>query len=387
MTAVFDYIVVGLGATGSAALYQLARRGAKVLGIDRFEPPHDKGSSHGESRITRLSLGEGDHYVPLVRRSHEIWRELEAATGERLLCQCGGLIFGSARSTAVAHGVENFLQSTIDVARRHSIHHEVLHAAELHQRFPQFKFDAHDVGYFEPEAGYLRPEACLRAQLSEARRLGATMRTGYRVQQWRQRGGEVLIDTDRGEYRGRHVLFAAGPWMSQLVPRLEPYTRTFRQVLYWFAPDGNTSTFSSDKMPVFIRPPDADKAMFYGFPLIGSGGSGLKIAGEQFEVACNPDYLEREVSQEEIAAMSTIASPALHIQNHCLRALTCQYTVTPDYDFLIDRLPGSDRVWLASPCSGHGFKHSAAVGEAVAELMTVGTTRYDMSRFAWRFPE
>ncbi len=387
MSTGFDCIVVGLGATGSAALYQLARRGVKALGIDMFHPPHEHGSSHGESRITRLSLGEGDHYVPLVRRSHEIWRELEAATGEALLFQCGGLVFGSTRSTGVAHGVENFLQSTIDVACAHAIDHEVLDAAGLEGRFPQFRFDTHDVGYYEPGAGYLKPEACLRAQLSEAQRLGATIMAGTRVNAWHQDTGAVRLETDRGTYKAAQVLFAAGPWISHLVPGLSSHTRAYRQVLYWFAQDGNAATFSPEKMPVFIRVPETDNAMFYGFPLIGSRDGGLKIAGEQFEATCSPDQLERKVSTDEIAAMFAKAAAKLRIRDECLRAVTCQYTVTPDFDFLLDRLPGSDRVWLASPCSGHGFKHSAAVGEAMAECMISGTTSYDLAPFSWRFPQ
>ncbi|MCP5203919.1 MAG: FAD-dependent oxidoreductase [Pseudomonadales bacterium] len=252
MPTAFDYIVVGLGATGSASLYQLARRRAKVLGIDMFHPPHENGSSHGESRITRVSLGEGGHYVPLVRRSHEIWRELEAATGENLLFQCGGLIFGSTRSTNAAHGIEDFLQSTIDVARTHAVGHEILDAAELGRRFPQFKFDTDDLGYFEPEAGFLKPEGCLRAQLSEAQRMGATISTGT---------GESVPSTLRRvrlELTGVTTkptasLVCSGTMGLRTGPQLSPYARAYRQVLYWFEQEGNAATFSPDNMPVYIR--------------------------------------------------------------------------------------------------------------------------------------
>ena len=146
------------------------------------------------------------------------------------------------------------------------------------------------------------------------------------------------------------------------------------------------ATFSADRMPVYIRLPDAENEMFYGFPLIGSQSSGLKVAGEQFHVAWNPGQPERNISESEIAAMFAKASQKLRIRDKCLRAVTCQYTATPDYQFLIDRLPGSESVWVSSPCSGHGFKHSAAVGEAVAELMISGATSYDMGQFGWRFP-
>jgi sarcosine oxidase len=179
------------------------------------------------------------------------------------------------------------------------------------------------------------------------------------------------VVTDRTRYEADRVILCTGAWLPTLVPALP--ARVFRQVQFWFEPDG-----AVEGMPVFIRVPDAATEMFYGFPPIDGA---LKIAGEQFEHAIGADDLDREVAPAEVAGMHALASPHLRITASCVRAVACKYTVTPDFAFVIDRHPASERVWLASACSGHGFKHSAAVGEALAELAATGATRFDLSAF------
>ena len=376
----WDVIVVGLGAVGSATAYQLSRRHPKVLGLDRFHPPHNRGSSHGETRITRLALGEGEHYVPFVQRSHEIWRELEAATGRSLMRNVGGLIYGSSSNRTSAHGASDFLQTTIEVAKRQSIAHEVLDAAKLGKRFPQFHLRGDETGYYEPEAGYILPEACIATQLELAHTQGATIRTGEQVLDWQARGDGVRVTTDRGLYEADRLILCAGPWLPDLVKPLAPRVKVFRQTLFWFQPDGPPDMFSPDRMPIFIRVPDAQTQMVYGFPLINASG-GLKVAGEQFDRAIGPDDVGDEIHQAAKSAMYELASPHVRISPHCVRATACKYTVTPDFGFVIDRHPDNERMWFASACSGHGFKHSAAVGEALAEMTLNGSSRLDLSRF------
>lgn len=376
-----DAIVVGLGAMGSATLYQLSRRGVKALGIDRFHPPHERGSSHGHTRITRLALGEGPQYVQFARRSHEIWRELEAATGRSLLRVVGGLIYGSATRREQVHGASDFLQTTIDVARLNGISHEVLDASSLRERFPQFIWRGDELGYFERDAGFVHPEECITAQLEEASRLGATIQTGEQVITLQTSGGTVRLTTDRDQYEGPHLIICAGAWMPLLMPQLAKRARIFRQVLFWFESGGPHNLFTPDRMPVYIRVPDAGTGMFYGFPAVNGPDGGFKMAGEQFDRTCAPDEIEPDVHAEEIAAMHAIASPHLRIRSRCVRTVVCKYTVTPDFHFVIDHAPDSDRVWFASACSGHGFKHSAAIGEALAEVTTEGRTQFDLSAF------
>lgn len=378
MQKTWDVIVAGVGAVGSAAMYQLGRRGAKVLGIDRFHPPHDRGSSHGDTRITRLALGEGEQYVQFARRSHEIWRELEAETGSTLLRQVGCLVYGSSGGRRVAHGSTDFLETTLRVAQRNGIPHETLDAAVLEARFPQFRFRGDERGCLEHTGGFVHPEACIAAQLEMAKTLGTELRSGEVVTGWEQWGDGVRVTTDKGTYHAARLIMSAGAWLPGLVPNLGEKARVFRQVLYWFDPDGPHEMFEPERMPVYIRP---DCGMFYGFPAINGPGDGMKLAGEQFEKSESPDDIGMDVHQDEIDAMVALASPHVRITSRCVRSVVCKYTVTPDYGFVIDRHPESERVWVASPCSGHGFKHSAAVGEALAEMSVVGKTEYDLSAF------
>ena len=377
-----DAIVVGLGAMGSATLYQLARRGARVLGIDRFRPPHDRGSSHGETRITRQAIGEGEEYVPFVLRSHEIWRELEADTGDALLFQVGGLLLGRTGSAAEHHGQADFIARTIDAARHGHIPHEILDAREVERRFPQLRLQGDETGYYEPGAGFLRPEGCVATQLDRARALGGDAHTGETVVRIAPRASEVEIVTDRGTYTAGHVVVTAGAWLPSLLGGAFATTlRVYRQVLCWFAPD-EPSAFVPGTFPIFIWIHGAGPAgYFYGLPMVSAG---VKLATEQFRETTAPDRVVREVSPAEIASLyaTHVRGRIVGVGEHCVRAEACLYTVTADSRFLIDRHPDSERIIVASPCSGHGFKHSAAIGEAIAELVLAGKSRLDLAPFS-----
>ena len=377
-----DVLVVGLGAMGSATLYQLAGRGASAIGIDRFAPPHDRGSSHGESRITRQAIGEGHEYVPFVLRSHEIWRELERDTGEGLLFAIGGLILDRAHGQADHHGQVDFVGRTIDAARRYGIAHDVLAAAEVQARFPQLRLVGDEVGYYEPGAGYLRPERCVAAQLARARARGARTRTGEVVTRITPGASDVTVATDAATYSAERVVVTAGAWLPALVG--EPFRgllRVCRQVLYWFAPE-DPPAFAPGRFPIFIwiHGTGATDA-FYGIPLVAEG---VKLATEQTAETTDPDRVRRDVSTDEVAGMyaAHVRGRLAGMTDRCVRAETCLYTVAAGSRFIVDRHPASDRVLVASPCSGHGFKHSAALGEAMAELVLTGKSRLDLAPFA-----
>lgn len=378
MQKTWDVIVAGVGAVGSAVLYQLGRRGAEALGIDRFHPPHDRGSSHGDTRITRLALGEGEQYLQFARRSHQIWKELEILSGKALLRQVGCLVYGGAQGRGEAHGSADFLQTTIDVAQRNGIPHEVLDAAALRERFPQFRFRGDERGCLEHTGGFVHPEACIAAQLEMAHRFCGELHGGEVVTEWEECGDGVRVTTDKGAYSASRLILCTGAWLPGLVAELGKTARVFRQVMFWFEPDGPLDPFTPERMPVYIRP---DSGMFYGFPAIDGAGGGMKLAGEQFEHSSAPDDVCLQVGDEEIKAMHAVAAPHVRITSRCERTVVCKYTVTPDYGFVIDRHPDSDRVWIASPCSGHGFKHSAAIGEALAEACLGGPADFDLSAF------
>ncbi|HEX4295044.1 MAG TPA: N-methyl-L-tryptophan oxidase [Rhizomicrobium sp.] len=375
----YDAIVLGLGAFGSATIYQLAKRGARVLGIDQLAPPHDQGSTHGDTRITRLANGENPLFTGFVRRSHEIWREIERETGENLLTQCGGLIISGA-SKASIH-VEGFFENTVANARANNVAHERLRASDIRARFPQFNVRDDESGYFEPEMGFVRPEACVRAQLGLAQARGAELRLGERLLGFRESDGGVEVRTDRGTYRADTAILALGAWLPEICPQLAPLLKIHRQTLFWFDIDGEEASYEPGRFPIFIwELPDRTDGI-YGFPVIEKGG-GLKVATEQYAQATTPQAVRRDVPPQEIAAMHRLIAPFLpRVSARCLKAVTCLYTVTPDGQFIIDRLPGAGRVIVASPCSGHGFKHSPAIGEGLADMALEGRSRLDLTPF------
>ena len=386
MKSKFDAIVLGLGAMGSAAIYQLAKRGKTVLGIDQFSPPHNYGSTHGETRIIRQAIGEGEHYVPLVLRSYELFREIEKETGRELLTITGGLTLESQQSEAVMHGRHNFLAQAISCAQKFNIRHEILEPQDIKKRYPQFAV-TNERGYFEYDTGYLRPELCVEAQLRLAQNYGATVQIDEKVISIAPRGkSEVAIRTSRAVYAAEKVVVAAGPWIAEFLP--PPFTQFFkvyRQVMYWFViGDDFRSTFSPGQFPIFIWIFEKGGNFgFYGFPSLD--GKTIKLASEQYNDVTAPDKEEdRAVSEvEKQAAYSDYVRGRLPaLSDRCESAVSCLYTTTPDANFVIDFHPDSDRVIIASPCSGHGFKHSAAIGEVLAELAVNGASKIDISSFS-----
>lgn len=385
MAIVADIAVIGLGAVGSAALYQAARLGAKVIGIDRFNPPHNQGSSHGETRITRQAIGEGREFVPLVLRSNEIWKELEFATGRNLFTRCGGLVLASPDAGGSHHGSSSFLRDTVDTAKTFGIPHQRLSTQEIRRRYPQFRLTAGETGYFEPGAGFLRPEACIETQLGEAKRLGAKLFTSEFVQQIKPAGSAVEVKTDLASYSVAKIILTAGPWIAKfLPPEHAEIFRVYRQTLCWFALSGKHERYSPEHFPVFIWiTGNRVQDMLYGFPAINGPEGGLKVATERYESTVDPDAVPRDVSKESVANMysESIAPRLPDVSNRCLRTATCLYTVTPDAKFIIDDADASQNVLFASACSGHGFKHSPAVGEALAQRALGLPTQVDLSAF------
>jgi sarcosine oxidase len=380
----FETIVLGLGAMGSATVFQLARRGNRVLGIDRFSPPHVHGSTHGDTRITRLGIGEGAQYSPLAMRSHQIWRELERETGRTLLTTNGGLVLSSKAKTSQCH-TENFFANTVAAAQRYDIPHELWDAARIRRRFPQFNVADDESGYFEPGAGFVRPEECVRAQLGLAELHGAELHRGEQATAFDATDSGVTVKTDRTTYSADRLIITVGPWLPGLVgPSVAQHFTIYRQVLCWFEIDGPVAPFLPENFPVFIWELQGKPQGIYGFPAIDGAPGGLKIATEQYDAATTPETVERRVSDAEIRGIHDeyVAPYISGLGSRCVKAATCLYTVTPDFGFMIDTLPGADRVLIASPCSGHGFKHSAAIGEALSQQVIDGASQLDLGGFA-----
>ena len=379
----YDLIVVGLGAMGSAALYQATKRGANALGIDRFDPPHTLGSSHGDTRITRASIGEGEFYVPLVRRSDEIWRELEAVSGQTLFHDSGGLIVAPPSASATFHGEGDFVEVSARVAERHGIAHEVIDAVEIRRRHSMLKPRAIDRAYYEPGAGVLRPERCISTQLELARQGGAAIHTSEQVTGYDVGADGVNVTTNQGSYSADKLILSAGAWMADLVPAAyRSALRVCRQVIYWFEAE-DLGAFDPKVFPWVIWIGDRLEEFWSSFPAPSDGPRGVKLVTEQYHTSTHPDVVSREVTAEERDDMfHRLTAPRLQgLRDNLIRAEVCLYTVTPDEHFVIDFHPDSERVVIASPCSGHGFKHSAAIGEALAQLALDGETEFDISPF------
>ena len=377
-----EVIVVGVGAMGAAVSWQLARRGLRVIALDRYAPPHDRGSTHGESRITRLAVGEGDEYVPLVRRSHELWREIEAESRRTLLTQTGGVVIGGPES--------DFLERTREIAARHGIVHESLDGAELRRRFPMFAAGEAARAYYEPEAGYVRPEAAVAAQLGLAANVGVQLRLREPALEWRASPGGVRVRTASAVHDADQLVLCPGAWINQLFPEGRDVFEVYRQLLFWFPIADEPPGLG--EMPVFVWDFGGERTGFvhmhgfYGFPPLAGSAGGVKVATEQFTRATEPDEAQHPAKPDEVALVRrhVIGERLPWLGSIPLRTVSCLYTSTRGSRFVIDRHPAHENVMIVSACSGHGFKHSTAVGEAVAQWMAGQAPEVDLRPF--RFP-
>ena len=364
----YDVVVVGLGAVGAATLYQLSLTGKTILGIDRFEPPHTEGSSHGETRITRLAVGEGAEYVSLAKRSHEIWKEIETKTGNQIYFPVGGLLMDSGLDPWGKHGVDGFFEQTVKYASAFQVRHERLNLNQVASRFPQFELPKSGKAYFEPEAGYLKPELAIEVQLQLARANGAELLVNNPVLGIeRAAGGGSKIKLKDQEILADRVLIAAGGWVKDFMDQEEKSAfKICRQVLHWI----EVGDLDWIHQPVFMwgigsRPED----FIYGFPSLD--GRSVKMATESFVEIAHPSELDRVVSEEEQIAFwqDKIEGRINGLRPNILKSTVCFYTMTDDSKFVIKDVSGLDGVILVSACSGHGFKHSAALGEMLKDRL------------------
>ncbi len=362
--------VIGLGATGSAALFHLARRGVHAVGIERFELGHDRGSSHGQTRIIRLAHFENASYGPMMRRAYALWRELEAIAGAKLIFTTGIAEIGPAHGTLV--------RGIIAGISRHGLPHEILDAQSLMRRYPSFKLPQDFAAVIQPDGGYIAAAAALEATLCIAAAAGAVIRTREKVVAVEPRPNGVHIRTDRAEIEADGAIVAAGPWMRDLLPELRLPLRVTRQVAAWFQPD-DTAPFSADRFPVFIL--ESEHGLHYGFPAYAQ--MGIKIAKHHHrQEIVDPDTHDRTISMaDEAAIRAPLAEYLPDANGRLVSAQTCLYTMTPDETFIIDCMPRFPHVIVASPCCGHGFKFSPVVGEILADLVTRGTTDHDIRQF------
>ena len=358
----FDVAVIGLGAMGAFTVHQLAARGMQVLGIERFGPLHDRGSSHGDSRLIRLGYFEDPAYVPLLRRAYANWRTQERLSGEALLTITGVLQIGKPDSKVIA--------GVLRSCREHSIPHELLDGGATQSRFPAFAMRPDDIAVLEPEGGFLRPEAAITAALRRAGANGARLHFNERVTAIEPDDGGATVVTDAGRYRVAKVVVAAGSYVAGPLPALAPYVKPIKQVVGWY-PSRDRLATALGRMPGFLV--DEGEATYFGFPDLGDG---VKVGRHyHFHERIDPEQPNPPVNAADRAATEDFMARRMPgVMPTGTRFITCRYTMLPGEDFLLDHLPGEPNIVVGSPCSGHGFKFASVVGEILADLATTRGT-------------
>ena len=368
MSRSFDVIVLGVGGMGSAACYELARRGRRVLGLEQFPLVHSHGSSHGHTRIIRTAYAEHPGYVPLVRRAFSRWYELEQATGRHLLTECACL-------NASVPGSE-LVEGVLASVRQHGLAAEELIGDEINRRFPAFQFPADYAGVLERAAGFLYVEDCVQAHVDAAMSLGAEIHAEETVRAWKTVGDGVEVATDKGTYRAAKLVVTAGAWATRLLADIGVPLRVMRQTLLWFDAGPHADKFRRDRFPAFIA--DVPGGPFYGLPAIDRRG--LKVARHyNAPELSDPDGVNWDVTADDEAAMRPLLDQYIPGLGPLTAGQVCMYTVTPDRHFVIDVHPADPRVVVACGFSGHGFKFASVVGEVLTDLAEGGTTRHDIA--------
>jgi sarcosine oxidase len=358
-----DCIVVGAGAVGSAALFHLARRGVKAVGIDRLPPGHDRGSSHGATRIIRLVYMEHPDYVPLLRRAYQLWAELGKLAGRQLYHQTGLLYAGPAEGQVVP--------ALLACAKRHDLALETVSHRDARARFPGFFLPESMTALFEGIAGYLEAAPCVRAHAGQAEALGAELSIGETVLDWSADGSGVMVRTDRDRYSADRLVIAPGAWAGELLRDLGNPFEVRRKELFWFDAPG-AEYQAADGCPAFLL--ETPEGVYYGFPVID--GDGVKVAEHSGgRAVSDPTNLDRFPQPEERDRVDRFITRYLPGVSRTLRRHgVCMYTMTSDEHFIVDRHPGHDNVYIAAGLSGHGFKFTSGLGEILADLVVTGET-------------
>jgi sarcosine oxidase len=360
----YDVIVLGTGGVGSAALYHLAQRGVRALGFDRFPPGHDRGSSHGRTRVIRQAYFEHPDYVPLLLRAYELWRELSDRVGKQLYHEVG-LLQAGPPAGEIVKGVR-------EAARLHGLDVENLTAQEAMRRFPAFKLSEQWEAAFERRAGYLDVEECVVAHLDEAQRSGAELRCGVTVHRWRPDGSGIVVETDAGRFQAAKLVITAGAWASGLLSDLGVKFQVLRKPLYWY-PTRDDSLRADRGCPTYFF--DTPDGMFYGFPQIDD--TGAKVARHTGgDLVDDPLQINRDLNPTEQLSVERFLSLYVPgVSRPHLHHATCMYTMSPDANFIVDLHPEHSQVAFTAGLSGHGFKFTCVLGEIMADLAINGTTK------------
>ena len=351
---------------GASVSYNLAKRGLRVLNLERFGVGHEFGSSHGQTRIIRLAYYEDPRYVPLLRRAYDAWRELETESGRKLLRTTGGLMVGRPDGELVS--------GVLRSAKAHGIACEVLAPSEAEDRFRAFSIDEEMGAVYEESAGVLFAEDCVRALVGVASEAGCDFRFSEPVTSWKSGAEGVEVETPAGVHSADRLVFCAGAWNGKLAGGFLPL-QVERQVPLWFS-SGGSDVFAPPKMPVFIMQESRD-VFYYGIPDLGHG---VKVARTHGGEMTDPDEARRDVSEGDIAPVTQFMARRLRgLKGPPISSTTCLYTNTPDLNFVVGKHPSDRRVTILSACSGHGFKFGSVMGEVTADMVMEKEPAFDLS--------
>ena len=366
-----DVIIIGLGAMGSATSMFLSHNGIKVIGFDSYSPPHEFGSSLGHTRVIREAYHEGTTYVPIVQRAYEIWLEMNENSKVPIIETYGGLLIG--RKTG---DIENALKS----ANKYDIPIKKMTNDEISQKFSVLNPPKEYIGLLESRGGAVFVENSINHMLNTALNNGSVHKYNERVVRWSKKSNYYLVETNLGNYKAEKLVFSSGAWITKLLPTLKLPIKIERQVLFWFSPRKNPDKFKSINMPNSGW--DLDNGLsFYTMPNLENRG--FKVAMHHNGEFVDPDTLIRESNDSDLKMVRDFLEEYIPDGNgELIDSKVCMYTDTPDQDFLIDSHPDDENIIICSPCSGHGFKFTPAIGEICSSLIINNSTKFDLDKFS-----
>ena len=366
-----DVIIIGLGAMGSATSMFLSHNGVKVIGFDSYSPPHEFGSSLGHTRVIREAYHEGTTYVPIVQRAYEIWFEMNENSKVPIIETYGGLLIGPKTGD-----IENALKS----ANKYDIPIKKMTSDEISQKFSVLNPPKEYIGLLESRGGAVFVENSINHMLNTALNNGSIHKYNERVVRWSKKSNYYLVETNLGNYKTEKLVFSSGAWITKLIPTLKLPIKIERQVLFWFSPRKNPDKFKSINMPNSGW--DLDNGLsFYTMPNLENRG--FKVAMHHNGEFVDPDTLIRESNDSDLKMVRDFLEEYIPDGNgELIDSKVCMYTDTPDQDFLIDSHPDDENIIICSPCSGHGFKFTPAIGEICSSLIINNSTNFDLDKFS-----
>ena len=368
---IYDVIIIGLGAMGSAASYYLSKNGVKVLGLDTYEPPHKLGSSHGHTRVIREAYHEGTSYVPIVKRAYELWNELDHEIEDKLILEYGGMYLGDDGK---------YLSDAKKSAKKYDIPIKEFSSKEIKEKYNILNPPNNFKGLLENRSGAVFPEKAISNFLSKSINNGSSHNYNEKVIGWGKQSKFYKVETDKNNYFAEKLIFSSGAWIKNLVPSLKLPVKIERQVLFWFDPIKDKDRFHYSNMPNTGW--DLDNGMeFYTQPNIEN--KGFKVAMHHNGKFISENDLNRESNADDLSIVKNFLEEYIPLANgKLIDSRVCVYTNTPDFDFIIDFYPNDENIIICSPCSGHGFKFTPAIGEICSELVINNAANYDLSEFS-----